>query len=228
MEKLQPNISEQWGARLKTIIKELLPPTSPENEIAAAGEEAEGEDAEVTIVGLLECFKSKILKPSEELKEADQMERREECSQWLILPSNQQLKELLKMDYKLMSNINQWSLLLAFRMGKRLNLLFSFHCRKTVSNKEAQNALIEDLKQMGINLKDRTIRRKCKLATTLSEYPLIHFLRVGEWKIYKYCESIPHYLKDNPKEAKLRRVVQDYQAQAATASQDHCQQIVGG
>jgi len=34
------------GARLKTIIKELLPPTSPENETAVAGEEAEGEEAD--------------------------------------------------------------------------------------------------------------------------------------------------------------------------------------
>jgi len=41
------------------------------------------------IEGLLERFKSKILKPSEELKEVDLMERREECSKWLILPSNE-------------------------------------------------------------------------------------------------------------------------------------------
>jgi len=44
-----------------------------------------------------------------------------------------------------MLNINQWSLILAFRMGKRLNLLFNFPRRKTRSNKEAQNALMEDL-----------------------------------------------------------------------------------
>jgi len=191
---------------LKKIIKELLPPTSPDNEAAVATEEAaveEAEEAEVKIAGLLERFKLKILEPSQELKEADLMERTEERSQWLILPSDQQFKELLQRDYKLMLNINQWSLLLAFRMGKRLNLLFSFHRRKTGSNKGAQKALIEDLKQMGINLKDRTIRRKRKLATTLSEYPLIHFLRVGEWKIDKYCESIARYLKDNPEEAKF-------------------------
>jgi len=35
-------------------------------------------------VGLLKCFKSKILKPSEEQKEVDLMKRREECSEWLI------------------------------------------------------------------------------------------------------------------------------------------------
>jgi len=78
---------------------------------------------------------------SEELKEADLMERREECSEWLILPSNEQFKELLKMDYKLMLNINKWSLLLAFRMGKRMNLLFNFHHKKTRSNKEARMPL---------------------------------------------------------------------------------------
>jgi len=77
------------------------------------------------------------------------------------------------------------------------------HCRKTCSIKEAQNALMEDLKQMGIDLKDCTIRRKRKLATTLSEYPLIHFLRVGEWKMDNYCDSIAHYLKNNPKEAEF-------------------------
>jgi len=143
-------------------------------------------------------FKTKILKPSEELKEADLMERREECSKWLILPSNEHFKELLKRDYKLMLNINKRSLLLAFRMGKRLNLLFNINCRKTRSNKEAQNALMEDLKQIGIDLKDCTIKRKHKLEITLSEYPLIHFLRVGEWKMDKYCESIARYLKDNP------------------------------
>jgi len=200
MERLQSNIREQWGHRLKTIMKDLVPPTSSENGTAAAREDGEWEEGEVKIAGLLKRFKSKILKPSEELKEADLMERREECSKWLILPSNEQFKELLKRDYKLMLNINQWSLLLAFRMGKRLNLLFNFHCRKTRSNKEAQNALMEDLKQMGIDLKDRTIRRKRKLAMTLSEYPLIHFLRVGEWKMDKYCDSIACYLKDNPEE----------------------------
>jgi len=66
---------------LKTIIKELLPPTSPENETAAASEEGEGEEGKVKIAGLLKHFKLKILKPSEELKEADLMERREECSE---------------------------------------------------------------------------------------------------------------------------------------------------
>jgi len=118
------------------------------------------------------------------------MERREECSKWLILPSNQEFKELLKRDYKMMLNINKWSLLLAFRMGKRLNLLFNFHHRKTCSNKEAQNTLMEGLKQMGIDLKDHTIRRKHKLAT-LSEYLLIHFLRVGEWKMESTVSPSP-------------------------------------
>jgi len=143
------------------------------------------------------------------------MERREECSKWLILPSDEQFKELLKRDYKLMLNINQWSLLLAFRMGKRLNLLFNFHCRKTRSNKEAQNALMDDLNKMGIDLKDCTIRRKRKLAMTLSEYPLIHFLRVGEWKMDKYCESIACYLKNNPKEAEFWK--QNYSEWCKTA-----------
>jgi len=32
---------------------------------------------------------------------------------------------------------------------------------------------------------------------------LIHFLRVGEWKMDKYCESIAHYLKNNPKVAEF-------------------------
>jgi len=191
------------GPRLKKIIKELVPPTSPENWTAAAREEGDREEGELKIAGLLECFKSKILKPSEELKEADLMERREECSEWLILPSNEQFKELLKMDYKLMLNINKWSLLLAFRMGKRMNLLFNFHRRKTKSNKEAQNAFMENLKQIGIDLKEHSIRRKRKLATTLSEYPLMHFLRVGEWKMDKHCESITCYLKNNPKEAEF-------------------------
>jgi len=109
---------------LKTIIKELVPPTSPENGTAAAREE--GEEGEVKIAGLLEHFKSKILKPSEELKEADLMERREECSKWLILPRNEQFQELLKRDYKLMLNINQWSLLLAFIFGKRVLLVLIF------------------------------------------------------------------------------------------------------
>jgi len=104
-----------------------------------------------------------------------------------------------------MFNINQWSLLLAFRMGKRLNLLFSFHSRKTRSNKEAQKVLLEDLNQMGIHLKEHTIRRKRKLARTLSEYCLIHFLRVGKWKIDKYCEPIARYLNYNPEEAKFWR-----------------------
>jgi len=62
------------------MIKELVPPTSPENWTAAARDEGEeGEEGELKIAGLLERFKSKILKPSEELKEADLMERREEC-----------------------------------------------------------------------------------------------------------------------------------------------------
>jgi len=200
---------------LKAIIKELVPPTSPENWTAAAREDGEGEEGELKIAGLLESFKSKILKPSEELKEADLMERREECSKWLILQSNEQFKELLKRDYKLMLNINQWSLLLAFRMGKKLNLLFNFHRRKTKSNKEAQNALMDDLKKMGIDLKDRTIRRKRKLATTLSEYPLMHFLRVGEWKMDKHCESIACYLKNNPKEAEFWK--QNYSEWCKTA-----------
>jgi len=48
---------------LKTIIKELVPPTSPEDGTAAAREEGDGE---VKIASLLKRFKSKILKPSEE------------------------------------------------------------------------------------------------------------------------------------------------------------------
>jgi len=100
-------------------------------------------------------------------------------------------------------------------MGKRLNLLFNFHCRKTRSNKEVQNALMENLKQIGIDLKDRTIRRKRKLATTLSEYPLIHFLRVGEWKMDKYCESIACYLNNNPEEAEFWK--QNYSEWCKTA-----------
>jgi len=50
---------------LKTIIKELVPPTSPKNVTVAVREEGEGEEGELKIAGLLECFKSKILKPSE-------------------------------------------------------------------------------------------------------------------------------------------------------------------
>jgi len=56
---------------------------------------------------------------------------------------------------------------------------------------------------MGKDLKECTMRRKHKLATTLSEIPLIHFLKVGEWKMDKYCESITHYLKNNPKEVEF-------------------------
>jgi len=215
MEELRSNIHQQWGPRLKAIIKELVPPTSTENRTAAAREEGEGEEGELKIAGLLERFKSKLLKPSEELKEADLMERREECSEWLILPSDEQFKELLIRDYKLMLNINQWSLLLAFRMGKRMNLLFNFHRRKSKSNKEAQKALMDDLKKIGINLKERSIRRKRKLATTLSEYPLMHFLRVGEWKIDKHCESIARYLKNNPEEAEFWK--QNYSDWSKTA-----------
>jgi len=52
MEKLQSNICKQWGTRLKTIIR-VTSPTSPENETVAAREEAEGEEEEVKIAGLL-------------------------------------------------------------------------------------------------------------------------------------------------------------------------------
>jgi len=38
MESLQSNICEQWGPRLKTIVKELVPPTSPKNGTVAVRE----------------------------------------------------------------------------------------------------------------------------------------------------------------------------------------------
>jgi len=47
------------------------------------------------------------------------------------------------------------------------------------------------------------------------EYPLIHFLRVGEWKMDKYCESIAHYLNNNPEEAEFWK--QNYSEWCKTA-----------
>jgi len=77
---------------------------------------------------------------------------------------------------------------------------------------------VEYLKQMGVNLNVRTIRRK--QAMTLSEYRLIHFLRMGESKMDRHCEAIACYLKEHPKEAKFWKQNYaewcwlDYQAQA--------------
>jgi len=44
---------------------------------------------------LLNHFKTKILKPSEELKEVDLMKSQEERSHWLVQPRDEVFKELL-------------------------------------------------------------------------------------------------------------------------------------
>jgi len=74
----------------------------------------------------------------------------------------------------------------------------------TVENaltRKLKKPLLDYLKEMGILMNMRTIRRKRRLDQILGRYALIHYISVREKKVDKHCSEISNHLNNHPAEA---------------------------